>query len=468
MEKQRIKRSFKSGRRLLIKKALTSLLLLFVSGILFSQTLTLEQIKKLRVTPDQEQNLYTKTDIKFTVTIPNAPPSQVQVLSANQKADITFRSMRKSENYELKGTTIEIWYNFSTPGSYSLSPLSLMIQNRRRSIDFEKITVTEDPATMIPRIVLVFEDGTKVYSDNLNFPSPLLSVKTGKKLRFTVNLQYAIQLVQFNWDIPKDSIFTCTKQYEFTEVKYRERVYSHSLIPVASFEWTGLVAGPQALPKIRLNAAGYNGYRNELLLPEIIIDFKDAGDFVDETDEADIFKDAFFQEAAESESEEIIPLTKEDCLKLSKLYSREHNVFFTYLKARKDRVHFEKDHGIVASSTQIFPAVLLYIAIIIILASIVCLILALRNKHTIRSLLFVVLLLLGTAILIYCTVRRHERFGISAGGKLYSIPQENAESVSEVVSGSRVRILEHTGKWYYIEVGESGGWCESSDVFIIK
>ncbi len=455
MEKQRIKRTIRSGRRFL-----SSLLLIFISGLCFAQSLTL--------THDPSQKLYTKTDIKFSVTIPNATPSQVQVLAANQKQDITFRSMRKSENYEEKGTTIEIWYNFSSTGTYTLSPLSLMVKNRRRSIDFERVTVTDDPATMAPRIVIVFEDGTKVYSDDLNFSNPLLSVKTGKKLHFTVNLQYAIQLVQFNWDIPKDSIFTCTKQYEFTEVKYRERVYSHQLIPVAAFEWTGLVPGPQKLPRIRLNAAGYNGYRNELFLPEIIIDFKEAGDFIDSADESDIFEAAFFQEAEEDQTVTFSPLTNEECRELCRLYSREHNVFFTYIKARRDRINFENEHGIVASSSQIFPAILLYLAIIIIIASIICMIIALRKKHKIRTLLFVVLLILGSAILIYCAVRRHERYGISAGGKLYSIPQENAESVSEVSGGTRVRILERTGKWYYVEVGETGGWCESDYVFVIR
>lgn len=463
MEKQRSKTVIRSGRRFLI-----TLLLLFITGSGFTQTLTLEQIKKLKILPEEGQNLYTKTDIKFTVTIPNTSPSQVQVLSANQRQDINFRSMRKSENYELKGTTLEFWYSFSSAGTYSLSPLSLMIQNRRRSIEFEPVTVTDDPATKSPRIVLVFEDGSRVYSDDTNFQNPLLSVKTGKKLSFTVNLQYAIQLVQFNWDIPKDSIFTCTKQYEFTEVKYRERVYSHSLIPVASFEWTGLVPGPQALPRIRLNAAGYNGYRNELLLPEVIIDFKDSEDLITADDDADIFEAAFFQEATEEDAVKIIPLTKAECKELCSLYSREHNLFFTYFKARRDRINFENEHGIVASSTQIFPAVLLYISIIIILTSIVCMIIALRRKHKIRTLLFVVFLISGIAVLIYCTVRRNERYGISTGGKIYSIPQENAESVSEVAGGTRVRILERTENWYYIEVGETGGWCENENVFIIR
>ncbi len=463
MEKQRIKSTFRFSRRFLI-----SLLLLLAAGKAFSQTLTLAQIKQLSFKTEEGQNLYTKTDIKFSVTIPYVSPSQVQVLSANQQSDISFRSMRKTESYEQKGTVIEIWYNFSNKGSFTLNPLSLSIQNRSRTIKFEPVTITEDPATMNPRIVLTFEDGTKVYSDESDFKNPLLTVKTGRKLRFTVNLQYAMQLVQFNWEIPKDSIFTCVQQYEFTEVRHRERVYSHSLIPVASFEWTGLVEGPQALPKIRLNAAGYNGYRSELLMPQIIIDFKDDGPVAESISDSDIFDAAFYQESSLEESKIIIPLTSEECQLLADLYSREHNGFFTYIKARRDRINFENEHGIVASTNQIFPSILLYVSLVVLIASIVCLIIAIRRKHKIRTLLFIILLLLSLAVLTYCSVRRHERYGISTACKLYSIPQANADSVSELASGSRVRIFERTGQWYYIEMGESGGWCRADQIYIIR
>ena len=463
MEKQRIKGLIKSGRRFLI-----SLLLLSIAGHAFSQNLTLSQIKQLRIVPEEGQNLYTKTDIKFIVTIPTVNPSQVQVLAANQQQDITFRSMRKSESYEPKGTLIELWYTFDNKGNFSLTPLSVMIQGHRRTINFDPVSVTDDPATMTPRIVLVFEDGTKIYSDDVNYPQPLLSVKTGKKLKFTVNIQYATQLVHFNWEIPKDSIFTCTRQYEFTEVRYRERVYSHTLIPVASFEWTGLIPGPQSLPKIRLNAAGYNGYRSELLFPEVIIEFTENTDSENTDTSSDIFANAFFQEKKSEESETIIPFTKEECIELADLYSKEHNAFLTYFKARGRRITFEESRGLVVSANQIFPALFMYISIIVILASITCIIILIKKKFRIRALMFVILLILGTAILIFCIVKRSESYGIADNCKIYSIPQENAESVSEVAGGSRVRILERTGKWYYIEIGETGGWCASDKIFIIR
>ena len=463
MEKQRIKRILKSGRRFLV---------IFLSVFCFSnlnaQNITLEQINALRITPEEGQKLFTKTDIKFTVTVPNVRSSQLQILSADQQADINFRTIRKLENYDENGTTIEIWYNFGKKGTYKLTPISVMIQNRRRNIFFETITVTDDPATLLPRIVLVFEDGTEVYSDEPVSSVPLLKIKTGKKLHFTVNLQYANQLMQFNWNIPKDSIFTCTKEFEFTEVRQRERIYSHDLIPVAAFEWTGLVPGTQKLPAFRLNVTGYNGYRSELFMPEVQIEFTQAEETDISDNETDIFQSAFFQEAEESETVTEVILSKEDCQILADLYTKEHNEFLLYTKARRARINFEKEHNLIVSENPIFPTVLLYVALIVIAISIICIIISSRRKHKIRSLIFTTFLLIGIAILIYCAVRRNERYGICNGCKIYSIPEKNAEAVSEISGGIRVRILERTDKWYYIEVGESGGWCDKNDICLIK
>ena len=463
MEKQRNQRFIKSGRRFLIILAA-----LFCSAASFAQNITLEQIRQLRFIPDEGQNLYTKTDLKFTVTIPNVRASQVQVLAATQEHDITFRTIRKSEDYKQNGTTIEVWYNFAKEGSYTPSPLPMMIQNRRRSISFEPVTVTVDPSTMNPRIVLAFEDGIKIYSDDLLDNSPVLKIPTGKKIKLTVNLQYATQLTQFNWDLPKDSIFTCIDEYEFTENRYRERVYSHTLIPVASFEWTGLIPGLQKIPTFRLNAIGYNGARIELKMPGFLIEFTESTDSEESANEEDIFSAAFFQEEEQADSFGATLLTKEECQTLADYYTKEHNEFLLYPKARRNRINYEESCGLIVSPNPIFPSVLFYIAIIIILASIVFMIIAIRNKHKIRTLAFIILLVIGIAILIYCAVRKNERYGICTGCKIYSIPQSNAESVSEVSGGSRVRILEHTGKWYYIEVGETGGWCNTGDICIIK
>lgn len=463
MEKQRnsIKRKF--CRRLLI-----FILTLFSTVPFFSQTLTLEQVRKLRIRPEDNQNLYTKSDLKFTVLIPKVRPSQIQVLTAEQGRDISFRSMRKIEDYDESGTILEIWYNFEKKGLYHLTPLTVLIQDKRRTIEFEKITVTDDPAKMLPRIVIVFEDGTEIYSDEENFPVPLMTVPAGEKLKFTVNLQYATQLVQFNWDIPKNSIFTQTKEYEFTEVKYRERIYSHDLIPVADFEWTGLTEETEPFPKFKIKATGYNGYRNELILPEILISFTSEKTSPEKKAANDIFADAFYSDNSDDSFSATVEITNKDCKKLAELYTKEHYAFINYFSAKKTRTLFEKELGLPAAAAGLYPSITLYISILALLTSIILLIHALKHHHKIRILLYTTLTISAAALLFFALVKRTEHFGISSNCKIYSIPQTNAEAVSDIGAGSRVRILENTDKWLYVELGESGGWCKKENIFEIK
>ena len=463
MEKQRIKRIIKSGRRFLV-----SFLIILTSATLSAQTLSLEETNSLRIIPEEGQKLYTKTDIKFTVTLPKVPASQVQIISADQQSDISFRTIRKSENYGENGTTIDIWYNFSKKGSYKLAPLSVMIQNRRRNIAFEEVTLTDDPATMLPRMALVFEDGTIIYSDETAAPAPILKIKRGRKLHFSVKLQYANQLVSFNWDLPKNSIFTCTREYNFTEARQGQRIYTHDLAPVADFEWTGLISGMQELPVFHLNASSYSGYKNDLSFPQLYVEFIETEDTENSQEEDDIFSAAFSQEEKMSDIENAIILSKEDCQSLADLYTREHNEFLMYRKARQARIDFEKEHSLLISDNPIFPGFFLYFALIIALLSLIFLILSSRKKHKIRSLIYSTFLIASLALLIYCSVRRNEHYGISNGCKLYSIPENNAASVSELGSGIMVRIIEKTDKWYYVEVGETGGWCATDDICIIK
>ena len=391
MEKQRIKRLFKSGRRFLI-----TLLLLYQSGAapVFSQKISSDKIQQLRIVPEEGQKLYTRTDIKFTVIIPDVHSSQVQILSTEQNQDINFRTMRKSENTETKGTSLEIWYNFDKKGIYILRPISLMIQNHLFSIGFNEITITEDPSRMFPRIVIVFEDGTEIYSDEGDYQIPLLKKQTGSKLHFTVNLQYAAQLIQFSWEIPQDSIFTCVKEYEFTEIRYRERIYSHDLIPVADFEWTGLVSGRQKFPVFKLNATGYNGYRNELFLPELEIEFTEGRTLEAEEADTDIFSAAFSRNALENESLNNKKITNEECRTLAALYTKEHKSFLTYSKARKKRIDFESEFSLLNSSNPVFPSVPFYLALIAVSAAIVLLITAHHKKQKMQKLIFTAILLL--------------------------------------------------------------------------
>ena len=463
MEKQRIAVGRKYCRRFLVL-----FFLLFASTNLFSQTLTLAQARLLRIEAEPNQNLYTKTDIKFSVLIPGIRPQQIQVVSADQKSDIFFRSLRKTESYDDDGTILEIWYSFDKKGKYNLSPLSITVQGRTRSIAFNPIEITEDPSKMKARIVFVFEDGTTVYTDEDNYTPPPLVFPAGKKIKFTVNLQYATQLVKFSWDIPKDSIFTQIKEYDFVEVKYRERNYTHDLIPVADFEWTKLKESEDYIPKFHIEAASFNGVRGTIYMPQIPINFTAAKVSNATTSDADIFEDAFYKEENSAADDSVSYFTEEDCSRLAELYRKERNSFFTYIKAKKNRINFEESCGIPTGTANIFPSILLYLSVIFILASFVLLIIMKIKKFNILSIIATILVIAGGVSLIYSSIKRAEQYGISKGGQIYSVPEENAASLSDIASGSKLRILEKSGDWVYIEFGETAGWSLADTIYEIK
>lgn len=463
MEKQRSKSISKPCRRLLTVLFTATVFSLSLSA----QTITASEINLLRIKPSEDQKLFTKDDLKFEVTIPKIKPSQVQVMSAQLPPDVSFKTFRKMEDYEEGGTKIEFWYNFDKKGTYQLPAVPVMIQNKRRSIKFVQITVDDDPAKQIPRIVIQFNNGSRITSSDEQMTQPVFNAQVGKKLSFTVYLQYSSQLVQFSWDLPKDSIFTQTKQYDITEVRYREKNYTHDLIPVANFEWTALKTGIQPVPKIKITATAYNGYRNELLLPETFINFTE-GKISTASAENNMFDAAFRQAAVTEIKENGVKITDESCLQLATLYSEERNAMFTVGARRKARMEYENSLGLPSTSQGDFTVGLIHIIGIILITLIVFLILAIRHKRKFSILVISVLICCTLVALISQLVKHNKVYAICKGCRISSVPEEKAEAVSEIGAGNKVLITEQAGKWCYIEFGETGGWCLKDNVIIIK
>ncbi len=463
MEKQRIKSDSRSCRRLLILLGLTAF---FTTG-LFSQNLSLAEINQLQVLPAENQPLFTKTDLKFEVSVPKVKPSQIQVMSTNLPSDVSFKTVRKVQDYENGGTKIEVWYTFDKPGTYQLPRLPLMIQNKRRYISFQEVSVSDDPSKQIPKMLLIFNNGYKLSSSDEAPSKAAFTCKLGEKLSFTVYLQYSTQLVQFNWDLPKDSIFTQTETFEFTEVKYREKKYSHDLIPVASFEWIGLSTGEKELPKIKITATGYNGYRNELLLPKLTINFT-QGNLDTKDSEEGIFSSAFTTTNTQEEKNSNLVITDQLCQALADLYSQERKALFSYTNIRKARINLETDLGLPSTSSGNYSILWLLGSIIFTVFVLVCFIISIKKHHLIRVLIFGTAMLIGIVSIFYSIGQRMHTFGICKGCTISSVPEVSAEAISEISAGNHVEITEKAGKWYYIELGQTGGWCLQDKIILIK
>ena len=463
MEKQRIATIRNFYRRLLTVTAF----LIFFSSSLFSQNVN---YNNLIIKHAENQNLFTNTDLKFLVKIADVKPSQIQVLSSMSRQNVTYRSIKKTEVFDESGnfgTEIEIWLSFDKKGIYNQISLPVMIKNRRRNLAFESIEITEDPSKKSPLITIKFSNGYEVYSDQPPEKNPIFNAKVGEKITFTVYLQYINQLVQLNWDLPQNSIFTRTEEYEITEIKYRERTYTHDLIPVSTFEWTGLAPGEQQFPKIKLSAMDYNGYRTDLLTPKFSINFTENGKS-SEKNEPDIFKDAFT--SFDSEKKDIFEndITDETCRKLADLYYKEQISFFGFKNAHEKRIELENKIGVPSTAQNSIPIIYICILLTLCITFTVFVVVFIIKKRNLLLIIFIALLSSCVIALGMGIAKRFQSYGICKGCMIYSIPSENAEAFSEIGAGNRVLITEHAGSWINIQLGDSSGWCKKDDIIEIK
>lgn len=459
MEEQRITTAAKSCRRLLI-----FILLMLAPAVTFAQTLTAAMIRELTIVPAENQKLFAKEDLKFEVFIPYVKSGQVQIQSPTAASEVSFKQIKKTDDWENGGVKLEIWYSFGKKGDFQLPALPIVIQNRRRTIKHAPVTIIDNPADMSPRIVIEFSNGQVLYSD---IAAEIIQLPVGKTISFTVNLQYAVQLIQFNYDIPKDSIFTQTKVFEITEIKYREKKYSDELIPVATFNWTGLAEGRHSMPPLKLQVTGYNGYRVDCIMPEFPVEFLPLEESEDGGKLETAFEDAFNFSFEDEQAAIRSRITLQTCEQLAQLRINERNELFAHAANKHERRLFEEEYMLPATEDEFFMGIC-YLSYLILLVMILLLIILIKKHYKNLIVIAASLLICAIALFTYSQVKKNESYAIFTGGKVSSIPEATAESFSEISAGNRVRITEKAGKWYYVELGETGGWCQSDKVLIIK
>ena len=458
MEKQRKYPKQQSCRRLLkqfLKGFLVALLFAAGAQTVYSQTLTNALIRDLRISPVQNQPLAVNTDIKFEVVIPYTLPSQIDVSMPEEIENVQFKTLRKVEaGGNGGGTKIEIWFSFSKTGTYIIPPLSMKIKNSRKQIAFMPVKIGINPKEQDPVCVIVTDSGI-----NKN-----ITVTAGQSVKFRVCLQYAVQLVQFNWELPKDSIFVQGKTYEFTEIKQREKVVSDELIPVSDFEWTPLVTGTIDFPKFNIQAIAYNGDKVTVKLPAIKVNVVKAR--TKKSDNSSSYFSKAFETDFENGGEELVLiLTAQEAEYIAELRSKERHSLFG--KARKERIAYEKMLGMPYSQKE-FKIAWIYICAVITLALVVLLVIFLRKKRSIINIGIGIALVCMIVLVIYCAVCGKRKFAVSTGGQLCSIPEASASIKSELPVCNRVQVLDESGDWYLLRFGETEGWCTKESIIIIK
>lgn len=446
MEKQRIKSKRISGRRLLI------VLLLLNAFPSFSQSLTNAMLREIRILPSENQELWVNKDIKFEAVIPYTLPSQIDLSMPQEDEEIIFKTLRKVESGG--GTKIEIWYQFTKTGTYKPKALTVKIKNSRRQLEFGTVTIGINPGEQLPLCVIKTPQG-----NNKN-----LTVRAGEKLEFSLCLQYALQLTQFTWELPKDSLFVQTKTYEFTQIKQREKLVSNELIPVSDFEWTPLLPGEINFPAFTIQAIAYNGDKVYVRMPDIRVKVLEAKERAD-TEGTSYFEKAFTTDEILDEGNNFAQVSVEDAKLIAQLRSKERHSVLP--KARKLRIVLEREYNLPYSQKE-FKLIWLYLSLGLLLLITILLIICIHKKRHGLNLLCGVALVLVLVAAIYCGVCSGKKYGISIGCKLYSIPEAKASITSELPAGNRVQIISQTENWYQLRFGQSEGWCQKDEIIILK
>jgi hypothetical protein len=460
MEKQRIGTKIRIGVGLLIFAVLPV-------NIISPQTYS--EMHLLRVTP-HDKVLYSGKVCEFVLIVPDVKSSDVEIETPVLPSNVNFVSMRRTDYIakgELSGTEVDLWLTFCSAEQYSLPPLGIKVRNRLYSIPFDKVTVVQDPSTLTPCFIIRFDNG--IEADNTQrIDTPLFAVSAGDKIRFTVFVQYAVQVMNFEWSVPKDTLLTEIQKYEITGGNSRSKESFMERIPVGRFEWQPLVPGFASLPEIHFTATAYSGSHVMLSPPDLHITVLR----VEKKTTASVDRDEnyFTRAFSEVESTEIDKVRSEvsesDCEKLALLRTNERHSFFQW-KAAAERRSFEKKIGIAEGQKE--PDMPMFFVLVAgtAVVALFTLVLIVQKKRRGAFTGTAVVCILLFSIFVF-GIHISAVYGIFKGGSIHSVPDESSGCVSLAEKGQRVRIEEVAGKWIYIQYGNTGGWISSSSVIIIK
>lgn len=457
MEKQRADRTVNIFCRLLI-------ILSFASAVCAQ---SLSDIRRLQVTPPSGV-IYTDTECMFTLVIPNVKPADVQVDNPILPSDVNFIALRRTDyTGQNNSTEVNVWLSFRETKVYALPPLRVRIARRLYEIPFAPVSVEQDPSATTPCLVMRFDNGVTVV-DGDRYDSPLFSVRAGEKIRFTLYLQYAVQIVQFAWSVSKDALFTELERYEITAGNPRAAAFSAELIPVARFEWQPLVLGESVLPPMQLTATAYSGSRARLVPPEVKVTVLPSAEEQNaESDSNESYFSYAFTEVGSSETAKArLPISEADCETLAALRMRERHALIP-LKAAAERRAFEKELGITSGQRE--PNFTLFVLLAfttVIFIAVMCAMFAVKKRITAFVALGISCILL--ILTVFFGMQFLSQYGIFKGGAIRSVPDASSRIVSPIESGERVKIEENAGEWCYIAYGTTGGWILCDAIVLIK
>lgn len=473
MEELRISRKEQFSNRLL-KKIIKSFAVLFIFFSNNAFSITPQEIQKITIKPEQNV-FFTNQELKYVLEIPEIQPHFVQTqLQENMKEGVLFVSSRRMEYFadDQTGTRIEFWFTFKDTGIGTIPPLIVRINGRTYYLNFENVQIYENPKTIAPRLVVEL-NGSKIIfptAENSKRRVETFTSEATKPIDVTVYVQYAVQIKQFGYEIPKDSMFEEVERYDMVSGKVRSSDFSQERIPLAKFKWTPLKEGKYSLPNIRAVATAYSGRNLELGLPECNVTVgKNSSATVEEKtdDDFSMFAYALSEPIDEEGLKEIKVITENDYYQIAALRRDEKHSFGPSISIRKQRKAMEQKIGIAVSLDETSIPLWHTFTILFVLFTAVTILLFIFKKKLFAVITLCFAVSFGCLSLI-SGVLVFERHAVVKGGAISPIPEDSALSSTAVTAGTCVKIKEETTGWYYIEYHENGGWIKKEELILVE
>ena len=109
-----------------------------------------------------------------------------------------------------------------------------------------------------------------------------------------------------------------------------------------------------------------------------------------------------------------------------------------------------------------------YFSVIVLIICGLLLAFFIRQKSVLPAFLLSPLMIFALVYFIFVFSQKNRIYGISKGCTIRSIPETSAKAESRIGEGNRVQITEEAGKWIYVQMGETGGWCFKDEVIFIN
>lgn len=384
----------------------------------------------LRIKPEKEYCFSGET-CQFTLEIPGVLPSRVDTTVQSTPENVTIESSSKEEYVKngIRGTLIKLNFRFSKAGTYQIPSLATRIDWWSYSIRFLPITVYDNPILLQP-----------ILSSNLQ-----KNLEVGKPTTFTIYGKFFNELININYEL--DTKIILTKNKDLTPLPYHIGAFSTETYPLAEFTIIPLEEGNFKLPPIYGIFRNYAGNTVSIPLGEISLKSKRENAPTSETVDDSQFQKVFstnFPEAYEeiSETPVLSPIDESELL----------------LTNLKNQVK-QKNILIIISTVSL---VFLFISFILFVVFAI-----IKKKTAMITFLCVFAFFLISTI--YFSVVTSKKEAISLSCSVKTVPEEKSNTVMQLSTGDKIRILESISNWYSIESEDNRkGWILQSQCILIN